>query len=406
MPTADYLGHAMTGAGDWPSGRGTSGHYMRDPSYAPVVSLPANVTSLTWAAGTGDRLDGNASLTRWLALPSGIGGRTVSSWIRRLAVPADPAPYYILDLPDSTAVECAQYGHTSVGGLRLTITSEDGATTYADSGDLGLPVAAASNGTWLFYRVRGPGRVRITTVDTNIRIQGILFNSGSASYSDPGLGGLAIGGDWPASLAIATPAPGGIEVGVGSGLDPSTTRVEAGYGGIEVGGDWPASAALAGPALGGIEVGGEWAASAGWAGPATLRAALYARLLDSAALAAVVGDRVFHARIPQRKDFPAVVFTTPSRSYGHNLGGGDGTSTANVQVDCWAATAVAAEEAAEAVRLAFQGFRGRVGSVEFTACLVDDVGEIVTQDSPGKDAWTYRHLLMIDATHRVSIPTF
>ncbi|HEY1118779.1 MAG TPA: DUF3168 domain-containing protein [Acidimicrobiales bacterium] len=141
-------------------------------------------------------------------------------------------------------------------------------------------------------------------------------------------------------------------------------------------------------------------------GPATLRAAVHARLMGSAALAAVVDDRVFHARIPQRKDWPAVVFTTPSRSYGSNLGGGDGTSTANVQVDCWAPTADAAERAAEAVRLAFHGYRGRVGSVEFLGCFVDDVGEIVTQDSPGKDAWTYRHLLMIDATHRVPNPTF
>lgn len=183
MPGGEFVGSAMTALGDW-SGRGTAGWYMRDGSYNLVSSLPSAVTSLTWAAGARDRLDSNASLTRWLALPSGIGGRTVSSWIRRTAdhaAPADPAPYYVLDLPGSTVVEVAQYGHSSVTPLQLTISSEDGATTYADSGSLGLPWATAANGTWLYYRVWGPGKVRITTVDTNIRIQGALFDVTAAA---------------------------------------------------------------------------------------------------------------------------------------------------------------------------------------------------------------------------------
>lgn len=140
-------------------------------------------------------------------------------------------------------------------------------------------------------------------------------------------------------------------------------------------------------------------------GPTTLRAAIHARLTASAALAAIVGPRVFHARLPQRSTFPAVVFSIPSQDFGHNLGGGDGTSTASVRVDCWAARPDDSEAAAEAVRLAFQGHRGSVGSVAFLRCLVDDQAETVERDPPGSDAWTYRQILMIDATYRVSIPT-
>jgi hypothetical protein len=141
------------------------------------------------------------------------------------------------------------------------------------------------------------------------------------------------------------------------------------------------------------------------AGPTTLRGAIFARLGASTALAGVVGDRIFHGRAPQRKAWPAVVFHAPAKAYGHNLGGGDGTSTATVQVDCWAATPAQAEAAAEAVRLAFQGFRGAVGSVEFMGVFVDDVGETVERDSPGADDWTYRTIITLDARHRVSIPT-
>lgn len=140
-------------------------------------------------------------------------------------------------------------------------------------------------------------------------------------------------------------------------------------------------------------------------GPATLRAAIFARLGSSTALAGVVGDRIFHGRVPQRKAWPAVVFHAPARAYGHNLGGGDGTSTATVQIDCWATKPGQAEAAAEAVRLAFQGYRGRVGSVEFLGVFVDDVGETVERDSPGADDWTYRTIITLEARHRVSIPT-
>lgn len=179
MPGASYVGALANNIGDWPSGKGASGYTMRDSSYATVESLPPEITSFAIGTGAVSALNANPALPKWLALPGGAS-RTLACWYRRLS-PPDPGPYYILDLPGSTVIDCAQYSTTGAGNARLVITSEDGLTTYLDTGVMGVSLTL---GCWLYYQVWGPGRLKIAVVDTNVRIAGLLFDV--AATTSPG----------------------------------------------------------------------------------------------------------------------------------------------------------------------------------------------------------------------------
>lgn len=226
----------------------------------------------------------------------------------------------------------------------------------------------------------------------------------------PASGGSSTGGSAVAIVSTLPVASGGAVAGFTYLPPDGAAFLPPGFGRVTT-----RAAGRAAPGLAAIAVGRGGARLSASAtvdvapldsGPATLREAVFALLSDSAELTAVVGPRVFHGRIPQRSSFPAVVFTLPSSDHGVNLGGGDGTATATVQIDCWASRPDQSEDAAEAVRMAFHGRRGTVGTVDLLRCLVEDVGATVERSGTGLDDWTYRHILMIDATHRVRIPAF
>ncbi|OJW11215.1 MAG: hypothetical protein BGO49_11150 [Planctomycetales bacterium 71-10] len=140
-------------------------------------------------------------------------------------------------------------------------------------------------------------------------------------------------------------------------------------------------------------------------GPETFEEALYLRLSSTAALTAIVGDRIHHGHIPQGWDLPAVSFELPGRPYGHHLRGSDGTSSPRVRISAWAASRPQAVAMARAVRDRFQGFRGRIGRVEVMASILLDELDLSSPPKDESDTWTCRILMDYRIRHRVPLPT-
>lgn len=104
-----------------------------------------------------------------------------------------------------------------------------------------------------------------------------------------------------------------------------------------------------------------------------------AHLVDTAAVAAIVGARVFEGRLPQWTDalekaygprYPALRFELLGGDGGVlHLGGATGVARQQIQVDSYAERRDYADQLDEAVRLALHGFRGALGGGD-TFCNV------------------------------------
>lgn len=91
---------------------------------------------------------------------------------------------------------------------------------------------------------------------------------------------------------------------------------------------------------------------------ADFRPALRQYLLDDAAIAARVADRVFAVRLRQGERRQSIVFSRISGLGDHHMQGSSGLSRPRVQIDCWAASLDVAVALANLVKARIDGFRG------------------------------------------------
>ena len=96
--------------------------------------------------------------------------------------------------------------------------------------------------------------------------------------------------------------------------------------------------------------------------------------------------------------------TVPTRSYGANLDGHDGTSLATVDISAMALRESTVIRMAELVRNSFQGFRGLQSGLAILRCFLDDEADDASQPIDGSDQWVYEVTLSYVIKHRVSMP--
>lgn len=150
---------------------------------------------------------------------------------------------------------------------------------------------------------------------------------------------------------------------------------------------------------------GLWGLDLGPTGPvpATLRDAVRWLLHDSAMIRVVVGQRIRYARSRQRDAEPRVTYLVPSRTYGRDLDGPDGTSEARVRVSAWATDSERAADLAERIRLALDGWSGWVGSV-YVASIDHEVSiDLPEWDGDGGEATVYQIAIDFMVDHRVEV---
>lgn len=138
----------------------------------------------------------------------------------------------------------------------------------------------------------------------------------------------------------------------------------------------------------------------------TIREAVAAWLRGLSALTAIVGTRIYKQDPSQLSSYPCVVIEQPSREYGRNLAGADGTSLADVQITALALKESQAVAIAEAVRNSWQCFRGTQSGVAILWAYLDDEADGSTAPPDGSDQWIYQNAVIYRIKHRVPLPTF
>jgi hypothetical protein len=91
---------------------------------------------------------------------------------------------------------------------------------------------------------------------------------------------------------------------------------------------------------------------------ADLRVGLRAYLLDDAAIAAIVGTRIYPIVLPQGQVQTSIVYTRISGFGDNHMLGPSGLSRPRIQIDCWSQSADTAAQLANLVKERVDGFRG------------------------------------------------
>ena|SRR5690606_29292609 len=85
-------------------------------------------------------------------------------------------------------------------------------------------------------------------------------------------------------------------------------------------------------------------------------------ILDNAAVAALIDDRMSPPPIPQGEQLPCVTYTVAAITEDNQEGDADTLAAARIQLDCWATTEKEAWQLARAVRLALPTTTGPIGN--------------------------------------------
>lgn len=120
-------------------------------------------------------------------------------------------------------------------------------------------------------------------------------------------------------------------------------------------------------------------------------AATRAKLLATSGVSTLLGARVYPDRLPQGATLPAAVYHLISLQEEVDLAGLTGVGHARVQVDAWAATRLAANALALAIRdaLATSGGRGTWGTVYVSGCVPTNERYDTQEQGDGSDEPRY-----------------
>lgn len=141
-----------------------------------------------------------------------------------------------------------------------------------------------------------------------------------------------------------------------------------------------------------------------------IKAAFFQHLTQSPALVAVVADRIYPVALPQKPDYPAVLFRRMKPIIRENSTKGySGLTTSLFEVTAWApdvdgvAGYDTASQVAALIWNRLHGFRGMLGGaagVETKVVLATDDGEDVFDD----ELQIYGDRLVYQVVHREPVP--
>ena len=101
-------------------------------------------------------------------------------------------------------------------------------------------------------------------------------------------------------------------------------------------------------------------------------------LKNEPSVAAVLGDRIYPRRLPQKATLPALVYQRIDTPRTPVHGEKSILPRPRMQMHVWAKTSKAAWQAADVVRVTLDGFRGQMGSLTVTRSII--VNEMENDD--------------------------
>jgi hypothetical protein len=114
--------------------------------------------------------------------------------------------------------------------------------------------------------------------------------------------------------------------------------------------------------------------------------AIYSKLTGDAAVAALLGTRVYPEQAPQDgRTFPLVVYAASDEEVVRSYAGSSGLESRNVTIECAARTYAQAQDLAAAVKAALDGADGVFGGVTVRGFFLEDQNDAVETNVAGED---------------------
>lgn len=113
-----------------------------------------------------------------------------------------------------------------------------------------------------------------------------------------------------------------------------------------------------------------------------LRTAIYTKLSGDAAVSAIVGTNIYPVKLPPTNLTPPyITYFRVSTVRVQSMLGGSQLASPLFQFDAWAKTHAAADDLAEKIRLALEGFKGTVSGVVIGGILFQNQFEEYDEDA-------------------------
>lgn len=112
----------------------------------------------------------------------------------------------------------------------------------------------------------------------------------------------------------------------------------------------------------------------------SLETAVYALLSSQAAITDLVSDRMYFMERPQESDLPALEFYHNGYQPEMTMSGACSLTTAQVELNIYAATPDEITTIREAVRLTLAGYRGTAGATSIQRITFQDAQEFVLDE--------------------------
>ena len=119
-----------------------------------------------------------------------------------------------------------------------------------------------------------------------------------------------------------------------------------------------------------------------------------------------------HITPQKRKEgygLPAITIQTVSHRHEQHMTAAAGIANATIQIDCWAASAIAARTVADEVRAELDGYTaaaGKMGAVDVRRVSLINESDNYNTAGDGSDAGTYRIIQDYSIWHLENVPSF
>ena len=136
----------------------------------------------------------------------------------------------------------------------------------------------------------------------------------------------------------------------------------------------------------------------------SIEAAWYSLLTNKASIASLVGTRVYPEIAPLGTITPYITYTIIGEPHFHHMLGATGIAVASIQTDCWGSNTKEAAELGDALRDAFDGFRGTSASIAIRKCFLVNRSSSFEFVSDGKEQGEHRKILDFSVGFLESLP--
>lgn len=120
----------------------------------------------------------------------------------------------------------------------------------------------------------------------------------------------------------------------------------------------------------------------------------------------LVSSRMRPDALTQNETFPALVIEEFSSDHSHTISASSGIVTSDINISCYSESRLEAENVAEKVRAALQGYTGAAGSETIQSSILRNRASAYMVPADGSDGGLYVTALLFEIVLTEAVPTF